>query len=227
MIEIKTAYQHRQRRVAPRCYVIHNTGSNNEAADISYYERNDHGIAPNFAIGREGKRYQVVPPNQLAYHVKMSNEQKTAYSTDWTPPSWWAKRWPGVRSPLDLKTGLEPNASAIGIEVVGSDGDFTEAQYAELAALLLDLSRSGPPLAKDTLLGHSDVNPLARSNDRGPTDPGVKFDWKRLYRSLGLDAGDDQNLGHHDPPITLAGNGAPAADLQHPESGETTEKIGV
>lgn len=215
MIKIACKYGHRQRKSPPTCYVIHNTGSSDAPAAIAYYEKNEHGIAPHFAIDRSGKIYSIVDTDKIAYHVSVSKEQRDRYAGSWLTLalSWWVARWPGLRSPAELLTGSAPNASSIGIELVGSGGDCTDAQYEALSGLLIELSRSGPKLSRKTVVGHSDVNPLARSDAKGPTDPGRLFDWRRLYDAIGASAGDDQDLRNLPPAASVAVDGPPADDL--------------
>ena len=220
MIEISCAYQHRLRKSPPTCYVLHNTGSDKTKEAIDYYRTNKHGITPHFAVAPDGEIYHLVDISRIAYHVAVSDEQRSAYAGDWakSPPAWWRERWPTVRSPLDLATGLAPNGTSIGVELIGHGGKHTEAQYVTLVRLLLDLRRDGGPLiSRETLLSHSDVNPLARSNSRGPTDPGPAFDWARVRRDLGI-PDENQDLRDDRPPVPLAGDGATSGDLDDAEA---------
>lgn len=68
------------------------------------------------------------------------------------------------------------NDFSVGIELEGTDEDaFTDPQYFALAALLRRL-RSILPLRD--IAAHSDVAPGRK------TDPGPRFDWARLLKSL-------------------------------------------
>ena len=68
------------------------------------------------------------------------------------------------------------NDFSIGIELEGAeDQAFAEPQYESLAALVRDL-RSRYPIRD--IAAHSDVAP-----DR-KTDPGARFDWRRLLANL-------------------------------------------
>jgi N-acetyl-anhydromuramoyl-L-alanine amidase len=70
------------------------------------------------------------------------------------------------------------NDFSIGIELEGTDEvAYEDAQYASLARLIRALLIAYPSLAKERLLGHSDIAPGRK------TDPGRSFDWPRL-RSL-------------------------------------------
>lgn len=67
------------------------------------------------------------------------------------------------------------NDFAIGIEVEGSDDDdFTGDQYVRLAALLGVLRRR---FAVEAVVGHADIAAGRKS------DPGPRFDWRRLDQS--------------------------------------------
>lgn len=220
MIRVGCSYEHKARKSLPTCYVLHNTGSSKAKEAINYYRTNQHGITPHFAIVPDGEIYHLVDTDKVAYHVAVSAEQQRAYADGWIDgaPSWWRDRWPALRSPLDLATGRAANGSSIGVELVGHGGKHTEAQYVSLARLLLELRNGGgPPLSRRTLLGHSDVNPLARSDSRGPTDPGPAFDWGRVRRDLSI-PDEDQDLGNNCPPVPLAGDGSASGDLDDAEA---------
>lgn len=67
------------------------------------------------------------------------------------------------------------NDFSIGIELEGSDETpYTEAQYAQLAALIAALRQAYPGIAPDAIAGHSDIAPGRK------TDPGPAFDWPKL-----------------------------------------------
>ena len=68
------------------------------------------------------------------------------------------------------------NDFSVGIELEGTDQDsFSEPQYAALAALLRSLQQK---LALRQIAAHSEVAPGRK------TDPGARFDWKRLLLDL-------------------------------------------
>lgn len=70
------------------------------------------------------------------------------------------------------------NDDSIGIELEGIDGGaFEDAQYDTLGALCSALLQQHP-IAH--LAGHEHIAPGRKQ------DPGVGFDWKRLYQNLGL-----------------------------------------
>jgi len=69
------------------------------------------------------------------------------------------------------------NDFSVGIELEGTDaGPFERAQYARLAGLLRQLARALP---LREVAAHSDVAPGRK------TDPGARFDWRRLLAALG------------------------------------------
>ena len=68
------------------------------------------------------------------------------------------------------------NDFSVGVELEGTeDLPFTDPQYAQLAALLKKLRRTLP--LRD-IAAHSDVAPGRK------TDPGMHFDWARLFADL-------------------------------------------
>ena len=72
------------------------------------------------------------------------------------------------------------NDFSVGIELEGAEHlPFEDAQYAALRALLLGLRRTLPLKA---LAAHSEIAPGRK------TDPGPRFDWRRLLLDLGTSA---------------------------------------
>jgi N-acetyl-anhydromuramyl-L-alanine amidase AmpD len=229
LIELTCSYKHPTRSQQIAGYLLHNTGSSDGAAALAYYQENDHGVTPHFVIGRSGDTYSLVPIDKVAYHLKVSSAQAKTYAERWPKeaPEWWVKRWPKLGSPLELFTGNSPNGRSIGIELIGSGGNCSNEQYDRLSELLLRLAADGgPKLSRRTVVGHSDVNPLGRSDRHGPTDPGRNFDWGRLYKMLRL-PDDDEDLGDDGALIPLAVDGAPIAHLDNSEVRQVSEDIDV
>ncbi len=72
------------------------------------------------------------------------------------------------------------NDFSIGIELEGTDcSPYTEKQYQQLATVIKSLIETYPGLNKDNITGHSDIAPQRK------TDPGICFDWNKLYHHLG------------------------------------------
>lgn len=71
------------------------------------------------------------------------------------------------------------NDFSIGIELEGADDvAYEEAQYVTLAALINALCAVYPSLARERVVGHSDIAPGRKS------DPGPAFDWPHLRELL-------------------------------------------
>jgi AmpD protein len=71
------------------------------------------------------------------------------------------------------------NDFSIGIELEGTDERaYENAQYESLAGLLRALLAAYPALARERIVGHSDIAPGRK------TDPGPAFDWPRLTQGL-------------------------------------------
>jgi len=102
-------------------------------------------VSAHFFIRRDGALIQFVPCTLRAWHAGGSS-------------------WQGRERCNDF---------SIGIELEGSDDlPFTDAQYASLAPLVRQLSRTYP--IRD-VVGHSDIAAGRK------TDPGPHFDWQRLH----------------------------------------------
>lgn len=71
---------------------------------------------------------------------------------------------------------LRCNDFSIGIELEGADDvPFELAQYTTLANLIRALLATYPTLARERIVGHSDIAPGRK------TDPGQTFDWPTLH----------------------------------------------
>jgi AmpD protein len=114
-----------------------------------YYESIAHlRVSSHFLVRRDGALVRFVPVERRAWHAGASS-------------------WRGRSRCNDF---------SIGIELEGADdAPFEDAQYAALAALLLQLRAELPLRA---IAGHSEIAPGRK------TDPGPRFDWGRLLLDL-------------------------------------------
>jgi AmpD protein len=88
-----------------------------------------------------------------------------------------ARAWHAGVSRYGTRSGC--NDFSVGVELEGTDATpYTEAQYAQLVALLAALLAAYPSLAAEHIVGHSDVAPGRKS------DPGPAFEWPRLRALL-------------------------------------------
>lgn len=88
-----------------------------------------------------------------------------------------ARAWHAGVSEFEGRAGC--NDFSIGIELEGTDDTpYEPAQYLTLAAAINALLHAYPSLARDRVVGHSDVAPGRK------TDPGLSFDWARLRASV-------------------------------------------
>lgn len=70
------------------------------------------------------------------------------------------------------------NDFSVGIELEGTDEiPFSEAQYAKLVGLTLQIRAIYPQIEDENIVGHADIAPGRK------TDPGPAFDWAH-YRGL-------------------------------------------
>jgi N-acetyl-anhydromuramoyl-L-alanine amidase len=87
------------------------------------------------------------------------------------------RAWHAGQSEYCGRTGC--NDFSIGIELEGTDeGPYENVQYERLIELIRALLATYPSLARERIVGHSDVAPGRK------TDPGTHFDWPRLRSSL-------------------------------------------
>jgi N-acetyl-anhydromuramyl-L-alanine amidase AmpD len=106
----------------------------------------------------------------------------------WEEYKFWTKRYGRRRFPVNFENSHYPNAYSIGIELcnVGCGQEehkddrnmqFDEGVYTGLDRLLTDLcERHHIPRTREFIVGHEDVNPIARAG----WDPGWAFNWNRV-----------------------------------------------
>jgi len=108
-------------------------------------------VSSHLLVRRNGAVVQFVPFGQRAWHAGASS-------------------WQGRPSCNDF---------SIGIEMEGTDdGAYEPAQYQVLAGLISALCEAYPTLARERVVGHSDIAPDRKS------DPGPAFAWSLLRELL-------------------------------------------
>ncbi len=108
-------------------------------------------VSSHALIRRSGEIVQYVPFGLRAWHAGISQYQGRAACNDFS----------------------------IGIELEGTDNEaYADAQYAQLAGLIVALLEAYPTLSPERIAGHSDIAPARK------TDPGPAFDWERLRELL-------------------------------------------
>ena len=108
-------------------------------------------VSSHVLIRRDGEPVQFVPFGQRAWHAGASS-------------------WQGRPACNDF---------SVGVEMEGTDaGVYESAQYAALSALITALCAAYPTLARERVVGHSDIAPGRKS------DPGPAFEWPLLKELL-------------------------------------------
>lgn len=188
--------------------IVHSTGETDLAAIIKFYTT-PNSVCPHYVIAHDGTISKIVPEDRVAWHVAYDGAVAALYAKgaqEWqrwrmragkpdrsAPDGYyagWIARWPGVDDPRTL-AGARPNYMSIGIELqaleLPTPRIFTDAQYVALTELTADIcKRLSIVPSRSTVFGHSDADPIARSNDKGQWDPGALFDWQSVGRDLGF-----------------------------------------
>jgi N-acetyl-anhydromuramyl-L-alanine amidase AmpD len=102
----------------------------------------------------------------------------------WSEFAYFDARWDGRELPINFDVHPDPNDYSIGIETLGVGGPlpdeatYPSAMYDGLARLVENLAvKYGIPRQKGRVVGHEDVNPVARFG----WDPAPGFDWSRIF----------------------------------------------
>jgi len=162
-----------------------------------YYAR-PRSFCSHYLVGHdaEGGIIGTVPEGLIAYHSGVASKRVAAYKRGrqyWMCRRWksgtglvemlrhdgryrdWAQRWPQVASPLDLVPRRWVNKRTVGVDLLAPlPGSRHPNEQIVLAAGLINdvCERLEIPIAKGTILRHSDVDPLTRSTkSRGGWDP--------------------------------------------------------
>ena len=124
-------------------------------SDHDYFQEiEDMRVSSHLYIKRTGEIIQFVPLNMRAWHAGESS-------------------YKGIK---------DCNNYSIGIELEGTDCDvYSNEQYESLIQITRLIIINYPEINKDSIVGHSDVSPVRK------TDPGNKFDWSRYLDSLWLE----------------------------------------
>ena len=107
--------------------------------------------------------------------------------------NYFEKRWSSRLVPIQFHEESDPNNYSIGIELVSYGSNehhsnvYSKAMYKSLKNLLKNLHKThGIPIDRNHIVGHEDVNPVARFG----WDPNTGFDWDCILMS-----GNDKVLG--------------------------------
>jgi hypothetical protein len=147
---------------------------------------------PHYVIDHDGGKHQIAPENAMTAHAGGGN--RAAYlSGHWTGKvsgatlNAWRKQWVArFHHPYALFPSKSPNHDYVGIEIIPCGAGFglpmrpgllfTKEQHDAAAALVADIGkRHGWPGEwhhTSRLVGHEDVDILARMDSKGGWDPG-------------------------------------------------------
>ena len=109
---------------------------------------------------------------QVSSHLLIERDGKIVQFVNFADRAWHAG--------LSCYQGRENcNDFSIGIELEGTDHEpYTDAQYAALTDVCLELLAEYPALSKYRITGHEHIAPGRK------TDPGPAFSWQKLFCGL-------------------------------------------
>lgn len=159
---------------------------------------------PHAVIGWSGELAIIADDVVQAWGCVIGLPELRRYQLGWadgTEPlaKRWRAAWPTMTTPMSLFPDGIPNNVYLHVELL-ERCPYSPAQYEVLAAWIADIwQRYSLPLSyraareAGRLVGHEDVNPLARFNKEGGWDPGAlreepRFDWHRVLKLLEVHA---------------------------------------
>ncbi|MEZ4472043.1 MAG: N-acetylmuramoyl-L-alanine amidase [bacterium] len=145
-----------------------------DRAAAAWYARGGAQYHCHYLVGLSGRVFELAPSDRVAYHTASLGEVELAKAV----PSWWRKRWPAVRHPLDLPSGRYPNNVSVSIDVLPDlEARYTDAQLDAAAYLAQALSAQYRiPLDRAHHLGHSDADSLAPGHGLEGLGPRLELD---------------------------------------------------
>lgn len=143
--------------------VIHFTGTTLERT-LEIFQDHSSEVSAHLVIGRDGVVYEMVEclagRALRAWHAGKSRLEVAVHG--------------------DQRLVESFNERSIGIELVNVNGNifpYSEAQYGALFALLERLKALYPALQRpESIIGHEQI-----AGFRGKCDPGLRFEWERLF----------------------------------------------
>jgi AmpD protein len=112
--------------------------------------------------------FRAMAKGRVSSHALIRRDGQIVQYVPFTERAWHA-------GPSSYRGRSDCNDFSIGIELEGTDDTlYADAQYEQLAAVVMVLLATYPSLSREHIAGHSDIAPGRK------TDPGPTFDWSRL-----------------------------------------------
>jgi N-acetyl-anhydromuramyl-L-alanine amidase AmpD len=132
-----------------------------------------YGVSAHYLIDREGKIYQLVEENRVAYHAGKGHLPHEPHRQNDLNGRSIGIEMMAIGTKKEMKMFMsEEQYEQIPKDCIG----FTEAQYKSLNLLLDDIRKRHSTISYDRrhIVGHNEYAPTRRS------DPGSLFDWKKI-----------------------------------------------
>lgn len=165
----------------PFVIVDHISGGTMQSMDYWFTDPSNNVSSAHFGISRTGEIHQYVAIEEMAWANGLKKEQIA-----------------DAKAQVVHDMGVNPNLYTVSIEHEGTVGDLTEEQFQAsvwLHRYICDYIRTSSgkdfPLDEYHVIGHFQVNPIAK-----PDCPGPQFPWERLHTELAK--GDEHMLSVED-----------------------------
>ncbi|MGE3262104.1 MAG: N-acetylmuramoyl-L-alanine amidase [Bacteriovoracia bacterium] len=148
-------------KIEPEFVVLHYTACDLERA-LAIFANRESKVCAHFVLAPNGDLYD--------------------YGNFWEGPIFQGAHAGDSHYELAGKRFERLNANSIGVEIVNLNGNlfpYSDPQYESLGQLLRHFAQRFPQLGDpERIIGHEHI-----AGFRGKVDPGLEFDWNRVFRS--------------------------------------------
>lgn len=165
--------------IVPICIVNHISAGSMGSMDNWFTTPNNKKSSAHFGVAKDGRIHQYVKIERMAWANGLAMDNLRA-----------------ATAPIVFDKKINPNLYSVSIEHEGTDGDLTEAQF-QASVWLHHYIREYVkqvwgfviPFDSYHVIGHFQIDKINK-----PNCPGPKFPWNRLYETLNLVEGEEEEI---------------------------------